>query len=72
MDQRNSRRLGWGTVLRSHEGFKRRVRVYEALRPLACRSCTRMMPAGDRFSRGRAGTTLCWLCQPFEMLDEES
>src|SRR5438876_1104424 len=39
MDRRESRRLGWGTLLRLPNGFKCKARIYQAIHPLHCRSC---------------------------------
>jgi hypothetical protein len=65
MEQRQSRRLGWGHLLGPRTTQKGKARVFEALVPTVCHRCGRPLEVGEYFTRGRSSVRICWLCQPF-------
>jgi hypothetical protein len=69
-ERATKRRVGLAAEERGGAGFARLVAVYEARVVVACARCRRAIPAGDRFTRrkagaGRGAAPVCRRCAPF-------
>jgi len=63
--------IGYGEVVVPFGKEKSSACVYEAVSPLCCHPCGRLVLPGERFTRGNRGVVLCWFCQQFCDPDRE-
>lgn len=59
------RTVGYADVVIPYGKPKTWARIYEALQPLQCDPCGRLIVPGERFTRGKGSVVLCWFCQQF-------